>query len=183
MISSQDHFVRFVQRSHHISQIFAHTVECYGLNWDGSNTLRVQLAGAESSIKNRFRIANNRLSASINQSILIHQEESKFTSKISSVRGKKGGLKEKYNKALQHLFDDLTLKLIKTNVEVTLKNLLQSFGESYDPLETGIPNCNDVYVDKNVLYWIDKNGNNKSISFRSLQPYLNRSKNNIDVMT
>lgn len=82
--------------------------------------------------------------------------------------------KRKYDSGLQEFVTEILGRLERP----TRSQFTRYLGENASsdaPLE-GVPGCDDVYLDGECMVWIDRSGTQRSITFRSLEPYIRRAK-------
>ena len=100
-------------------------------------------------------------------------------SQLNAKSQSKGGSKPKYNVALQQFIDQLAAEFNGTGKPLTLSALETWLstdapqGESY---ESGIPDCDDIEIYDDKVWWIDSKGLRKSLTLRSIERYVERAK-------
>ncbi len=91
----------------------------------------------------------------------------------------KGGKKSRWDTGLQAFIDWLHSEITADGTPFTLstvKQWLENNAGEYDPRETGIPDCDEVYFADGLVSWIDSQGAHKSRALRSLERYISRAK-------
>ena len=92
--------------------------------------------------------------------------------------GRKGGTKPKLKTGLQQFIDRI-VKELATRGKATRDRVWQHLVRTYDDTEgtdTGILDCDWVYVTDDILHWKDRGGRGKTITRLSLNPYIARAK-------
>lgn len=92
----------------------------------------------------------------------------------------KGGSKPKYNVALQQFIDQLAAEFKEAGRPFT-PSVLETWlstnapqGESY---ESEIPDCDDIELYDDRVWWTDSQGRRKDIALKSIERYVQRAKN------
>jgi hypothetical protein len=94
------------------------------------------------------------------------------------VRGKKGGSRAKKNQALQEVIVCIVKMVVAEGEKPSASAVwryLERF-ESYSTHNTGVENCEELFVDGDELFWTDKRGEARSIKKRSLDTYIAEAK-------
>jgi len=92
---------------------------------------------------------------------------------------RKGGIKSKVKAGLQEFVNRIFKDIAKTG-NATRDRIWQCLVRTYADTggaETGIPDCDDVYLADGLLFWKDRNGKTQRITRLSLNPYIARAKN------
>ena len=98
---------------------------------------------------------------------------------ITRLESAKRGSAKKYNKGLQEFIDVLFDKFSESGKslnETALQAELANHTNDEDGLETGIPDCDSVFIYEGRLWWKGADGIDGSKSLRSLRPYFIRAK-------
>jgi len=98
---------------------------------------------------------------------------------LTRLENAKRGSAKKYDQGLQALIDELFVAFAETGKLLTDKTFREWVGADPDhanPKETGIPDCDDVYLSNGYFHWTRANGSGDKLKLRSLHPYFKRAK-------
>lgn len=108
--------------------------------------------------------------------------------KLTTKNAKRGGSQPKFNRGLQtainRIAEDLQAKGQRLTTASILRWLQEQTRRGRDPndeperysFDPEIPDCDDLQIDGGKLYWKDRQGRERDISLRSLEPYVRRTK-------
>lgn len=108
---------------------------------------------------------------------------------LTKENAKRGGSQPKFNRGLQtainRIAEDLQAKGQKFTTKSVIKWLQEQTRRGRDPndeserysFDPEIPDCDELQIDGCKLYWKDREGRERDISSRSLEPYVRRAKN------
>ena len=103
---------------------------------------------------------------------------------LSDSERARGGSRARWNTALQSVVSDICQKISDSGSRCTIGNFekwLEENAQPEEPYETGINDCDELYIEAEIIEWTDSTGNTENkIRLRSLERYIARHRSTID---